>query len=387
MREGARHGKAAGVLRWTRVPAPPRTLTADRGDAGRRLDLVVRRHLTDLSAATRTRVQAWIEGGRVTVNGAVVRRVATRAALGDVVAVLLPSDLPVPRDMLPEQTPVIVLYEDDHLLVVDKPAGLVVHPTYTHVRGTLMNALLGVAKRWPAPQRPSLVGRLDKLTSGIVVVAKSPAMHAALQRTMAAAESEKDYLAMVHGRVKMARGRIDMPLGRDPSDRRKVVVSEDGAASITLFERMGRTPAARGGLSLLHCRLITGRTHQIRVHLAAKGWPIVGDPVYGEPSSSRGSSHGTSRGTAHGAGEALARALEAFPRQALHAWRVGFIHPATREPLSVEAPVPVDLHDLIDVSGLAPLFEAALSRSTLSGSTLSTSTTRLSVVPHRAASR
>jgi 23S rRNA pseudouridine1911/1915/1917 synthase len=316
------------------VSLPPRILTADRGDAGRRLDLVLRRHLTGADAASRTRVQAWIENGLVTVNGAPVRRVSARTALGDVVAVVLPASA-ADSAMAAEDVRLDVLYEDDHLLAVDKPAGVVVHPTYRHAAGTVMNALLWHARAWPALQRPSIVGRLDKLTSGIVVVAKSSAIHAALQRVMASMDCEKDYLALVYGRVNVARGRIDLRLGRDRGDRRRVVASTTvGAASATLFERLART-SALPGLSLLRCRLVTGRTHQVRVHLAARGWPIVGDPVYGKPLWSKI------------ADPALAAALRAFPRQALHAWRVAFTHPVTRARVVIEAPVPRDLDGLI----------------------------------------
>ncbi len=257
------------------------TLTADRGDAGRRLDLVVRRHLTGVEAATRTRVQAWIERGHVSVNGAPVRRVSTRTALGDVVTVALPAGTVESRaPMAPENVTLDVLYEDGHLLALDKPAGVVVHPTHAHGSGTVLNALLWHAREWPAGQRPSLAGRLDKLTSGILLIAKDAAVHAALQRT----PIEKDYLAVVYGRVNVASGQIDLRLGRDRGDRRRVVASADvGAPSLTRFERLARVAAPRAGLSLLRTRLVTGRTHQIRVHLAARGWPIVGDPVYGEP--------------------------------------------------------------------------------------------------------
>ena len=265
------------------MPPPPRVLTADRGDDGLRLDLVLRRHLTDLRSATRTRVQSWIEKGFVTVNGAPVRRVSTRTALGDIVSIALPEEAPRAA-MAAEDVRLDVLYEDDYLLAIDKPAGLVVHPTFKHVKGTLMNALLWHARAWPAPQRPSLVSRLDKLTSGVIVVAKHAAAHAALQRAMDPKCSEKDYLAIVYGRVNVVRGEIDLRLGRDRGDRRKVVASVDvGAESLTRFERLARVAAPRAGLSLLRCRLATGRTHQIRVHLAARGWPVVGDTVYGEP--------------------------------------------------------------------------------------------------------
>ncbi len=321
----------------------PRTLTADRGDAGLRLDLVLRRHLTDVDTATRTRVQAWIENGQVTVNGAPVRRVAARAALGDVVTVAIPvSDAAPRRPMAAENVSLDVLFEDDYLLAIDKPAGMVAHPTYKHAHGTLMNALLFHARGWPEGQRPSLVGRLDKLTSGIVIVAKNAAVHAALQRALASSEGEKEYLAVVYGRVNVARGQIDLRLGKDRNDRRRVVASTDvGARSLTTFIRLARVAAPRAGLSLLHCRLTTGRTHQIRVHLAARGWPLVGDPAYGEPRWS------------HVVDATLAAALHAFGRQALHAWRVAVTHPVTRERLLVEAPVPRDLDGLLTVSGLS----------------------------------
>jgi 23S rRNA pseudouridine1911/1915/1917 synthase len=242
-----------------------------------------------------------------------------------------------------------VLYEDDHLLALDKPAGVVVHPTYKHMEGTVMNALLWHARRWPATQRPSLVGRLDKLTSGILVVAKTATVHAALQRT--SINSEKDYLAVVYGRVKVARGQIDLRLGRDRSDHRRVVASATvGASSLTLFERLARVAAPRVGLSILRCRLTTGRTHQIRVHLAARGWPVVGDPAYGEPRWSQVADPG------------LAAALLAFPRQALHAWRVAVTHPVTHDRLLLEAPVPRDFEGLLTASGLSPPFRSAVQR-------------------------
>ena len=324
---------------------PPRIVTADRGDTGRRLDLVLRRHLADVDAASRTRVQRWIENGHVTVNGSLVRRAAARAALGDVVAVTLPPrDERAPRRVMEaEDLSVDVLYEDDHLLALDKPAGLVVHPTYKHTAGTLMNALLWYARAWPAGQRPSLVGRLDKLTSGVIIAAKTAALHAALQRELASGASEKDYLAIVYGRVNVARGEIALRLERDRGDRRRVVASATaGASSLTRFERLARVAAPRAGLSLLRCRLSTGRTHQIRVHLAARGWPLVGDPTYGEPRWSQI------------ADATLAATLRTFPRQALHAWRVAVVHPVTRERLLLEAPVPRDIEALLSVSGLIP---------------------------------
>jgi 23S rRNA pseudouridine1911/1915/1917 synthase len=318
----------------------PRRLTADRGDAGRRLDLVLRRHLADLASATRTRVQRWIDAGQVTVNGAAVRRVAAPVAAGDVLSVALPDD--APRAATPaEDVPLHVLYEDEHLLAVDKPAGVVVHPTYGHQAGTMLNALVWHARDWPDLQRPSIVGRLDKDTSGVVVVAKTRGVHAALQRVLSSTHSAKEYLAVVYGRVNAARGDIALRLERDRRDRRRVVASAShGAPSLTRFERISRVAAPLAGLSLLRCSLVTGRMHQIRVHLAARGWPLVGDPKYGEPRWKEV------------VDPLLAATLQAFPRQALHAWRVAFVHPVTRASLLFEAPIPSELNDLLDASGL-----------------------------------
>jgi 23S rRNA pseudouridine1911/1915/1917 synthase len=318
-----------------------RTLTADRGDAGRRLDLVIRRHLADVGAATRTRVQAWIEDGHVAVNGTRVCRASSRAALGDLVTVALP-DAVTRLPMAAEAVDLDILYEDDHLLAVDKPAGIVVHPTYKNARGTLMNALLWQARGWAPDQRPSIVGRLDKLTSGIVIVAKTAAMHASLQRAMASSDSEKTYLAIVYGRVGVSSGVIDLRLNHQEGDRRRTVASPHrGAPSRTRFERLAQVAAPRVGLALVRCRLETGRRHQIRAHLAARGWPLVGDAMYGDPRWPEIED------------PALADAVRQFPRQALHAWRTGLRHPVTGGWLQIDAPVPADLRALLAVSGLS----------------------------------
>ena len=210
-----------------------------------------------------------------------------------------------------------ILFEDEWLLAVDKPAGLVVHPTYKNVAGTLLDEL-----RTREPDAAlSVVGRLDKLTSGIVVIAKSAAAHAAVQRMWP--EAEKDYLAVVHGRVEPVRGEIIAPLASDPADRRRRIVAADGAPSVTRFERLEYDAASNR--SVLRCRLVTGRRHQIRVHLASRGWPIVGDAVYGEP-------------------------LEGFPRHALHAWRVSLPHPASGVRIDVTTTPVVDLSTHIGAS-------------------------------------
>jgi 23S rRNA pseudouridine1911/1915/1917 synthase len=319
-----------------------RTLTADRGDAGLRVDLVLRRHLTDVRAATRTRVR---------INGRIVSRASARAAYGDAISVTLPAErsgVVYPGGDAGnglESPSLDIVYEDDQLLAVNKPAGVVVHPTYKNASGTLMSALRLYARQWPTDQRPSLVGRLDKLTSGILIVAKTAAAHAALQHELGSNRSEKDYLAVVYGRVNAARGIIDLRLGFDGNDRRRMVASADaGLPSVTTFVRVARA----GGLSLLRCRLVTGRRHQIRVHLAARGWPIVGDPVYLTPAP-----NGTPR-CSRIADAALAEVVRTFPRQALHARRIAFTHPATGERLSLEAPIPDDIRILLAASGMDP---------------------------------
>jgi 23S rRNA pseudouridine1911/1915/1917 synthase len=260
---------------------------------------------------------------------------------GDLIAVELPAGV-LRRPMRAEEGALCVLHEDDHLLALDKPAGVVVHPTHAHTEGTLMNALLWHARLWPEPQRPSLVGRLDKLTSGVVLVAKSAAMHAALQRAMTDAACEKDYLAVVYGRVSPPQGEIRLRLGRDRSDRRKIAASASaGVPCLTRFERLARATLPDAGASLLRCRLVTGRTHQIRVHLSAQGWPIIGDPDYGEPRWSAVADSG------------VAAALRAFPRQALHAWRLSLVHPVSGARLLIEAPLPEDFRELLALLRLA----------------------------------
>lgn len=318
-----------------------RVVTATRADGGARLDLVLRRHLADLPHATRSQVQRWMRAGAVSVNGRRVARPAARAAPGDIIGVALPEE-PERLVMRAEPLRLDVLFEDDHLLAVNKPPNIVVHPTYRHATGTLMNGLLWRARGWPEGQRPSIVGRLDKLTSGVVLVAKTPRVHAALQRAMAQPVSDKTYLAVVYGKVPQ-RGAIELRLARDTADRRRVVASAThGLPSLTRYQRIGRTGATRSGVALLRCRLVTGRMHQLRVHLAARGWPIVGDPVYGQPRWSRV------------ADPELAAALREFPRQALHAWRLAFPHPLTGAAVRIHAPVPPDVAHLLRMCRLSP---------------------------------
>lgn len=311
------------------------SVALDRGDAGLRLDRVLLRHLGKRPGASRTRIQAWIAAGDVLVNGRPAPRASWKVVASDDLQVRLAPVTPRRRPQ-PEARVLDVLYEDDDLLAVNKPAGLVVHPSYKHATGTLMNALL-----WHTPT-PGLVHRLDKQTSGVVIVAKRREVHAALQRAMERRAIDKDYLAITCGRPSPARGTIDMALDRDPWDRRKVTVRDRGGVpSVTKYAVVGRSGSAIDGrLTLVRCRLITGRMHQIRVHLAAKGWPIVGDPAYGPAAPIRI------------AEAALAERVRTFPRQALHAWRIELDHPCTAARLTIEAPVPDDMAGLMEAAGL-----------------------------------
>ena len=208
----------------------------------------------------------------------------------------------------PEPVELTVLYEDEALVALDKPAGQVVHPTYKNSSGTLLNGVLWRYRDRPGVQ-PGILTRLDKGTTGVVLIALTPELHARMQR----GRIDKEYLAVVRGTPEPAAGVIALPLARDTADRRRVVVSDTGAACETRYEVIG---------PFVKCAPITGRTHQIRVHLAALGYPIVGDATYGE---------------------ADAR----ITRQALHAWRVSLTHPLTREPLLIEAPLPDDIRSLV----------------------------------------
>ncbi|HEY6321146.1 MAG TPA: RluA family pseudouridine synthase [Thermoanaerobaculia bacterium] len=342
----------AGIAVAAAMPADCRCRwRADRGDAGGRLDHAMVRHFAGLPGLSRSRLQGWIAAGRVRVNGALVRRPAGRLAAGDELEVELPGPPPSRRRARPlaaQRLPLAILYEDEHLLAVDKPAGLVVHPTGRHRDGTLVNALAWHLAAEPPAVRPGLVHRLDRDTSGVLLVAKSRAAHAGLARAIKARALQKDYLAVVYGRAPLVRGRIELKLLRDPLDRRRVAASRtEGRSAATLYELLAEScPGSwddggrAGWLSLLRCRLVTGRTHQIRVHLAALGLPIVGDPLYGEPRH---------RGIAD---PALAALCRDFPRQALHAWRLGLRHPVTGQALALRAPLPADLGRLLRAAGL-----------------------------------
>lgn len=324
-----------------RVSGLERTFEADRGDHGRRLDLVIVRRLAGHDGVSRTRVQAWVDGDRVRVDDRPARRPSQRVLAGQRIRFIADeATVPhVPR-VAGEDIPLDVLYEDDHLLAVHKPAGLIVHPSFGHAGGTLMNALMHYARRW-STGRPSLVNRLDKQTSGVLLVARSAAMHARLASAVRQPEAVKEYLALCYGRMRTARRRLRYPIGRDPFDRRRMIVRDDGLDAVTDISRVSASMGTARGLTLVRCRLLTGRTHQIRVHLQADGLPIVGDPVYGD------------EGWRRVRDASLAAVLRACTRQALHASTLRFMHPVTGRVLTIEAPLPPDLTGLLAAASMS----------------------------------
>jgi 23S rRNA pseudouridine1911/1915/1917 synthase len=217
-----------------------------------------------------------------------------------------------------EAVPLVILYEDAWVMAIDKPPGMVVHPTYRQLTGTVLNGILWRVRDRTGVQ-PGIVTRLDRETSGIVLVALTPDVHAALQRS--ARSVRKEYLAVVRGIPRPAQGHVRHPLARDPSDRRRMTVAALGATSTTRYEVLSTWDTPDGPESCVRCELLTGRTHQIRVHLSASGWPIVGDRTYG---------HADPR----------------IARQALHAWRLAFPHPKTGQVIDVHAPPPADMQAL-----------------------------------------
>jgi 23S rRNA pseudouridine1911/1915/1917 synthase len=307
--------------------------------AGSRLDLFLAAACSDLS---RSRIQKLIDDGAVRVGGGAARR-AHHVRAGEEVTV----EVPEPREtaLEPEDIPLSILYEDADLLAIDKPPGLVVHPAPGHPSGTLVNALLHHVRDLAGvggELRPGIVHRLDRDTSGVLLVAKTDRAHQLLSRQMRKRTLRKEYLAVVAGVPRVRKGEVSLPIGRDPKDRKRMkafrsAVGEAPAGTRearTLYEIEREWPGV--GVTLLRCRLVTGRTHQIRVHLAAAGLPIVGDPVYGRAKFPRVRD------------AALRKALEEFPRQALHAERVAFHHPTTQEIIEVVAPVPPDLAGLLE---------------------------------------
>ena len=295
--------------------------TIQPGQPAQRLDHFLTAEYPSLS---RSRIQALIRDGYITLNGAAAKT-GTKLRAGDGISVRIPPAEPTSTQA--EAVALCVLYEDEDLLVIDKPAGMVVHPAAGHWSGTLVNALLhhcpglsGIG----GEQRPGIVHRLDKDTSGCIIVAKHDAAHQGLSRQFATREVEKIYLALAAGRLAKASGEIVAAIGRHPVDRKKMTVIEGnrGRPSRTSWRVIGEIAAAgtpAGIASVVECTLHTGRTHQIRVHLKHLGHPLLGDQVYG-------------------------RAL-GFPRQMLHSWKLAFAHPVTGRRIECEAALPQDFLD------------------------------------------
>ena len=303
-------------------PAPTHRLTVPAEGAGRRLDQVLAQLLAQHS---RSRLQDWIAAGQVRVDGAVIT--SPRHKLRGAEALLVTEALPEAVADAPQDIPLAVVHEDAALIVIDKPPGLVVHPGSGNRDGTLLNALLHRAPELAALPRAGIVHRLDKDTSGLMVVARTPEAQTDLVRQLAARTVKREYAALVHGDVQRATI-VDAPIGRHPTQRTSMAVVAAGKPARTHVDVVERF----GDVTLLRCRLETGRTHQIRVHLTAIGHPLVGDPTY------RGRGSGNLR---------LPAIARAFPRQALHAQRLGLVHPVTHQAMAWEAPLPPDFTALL----------------------------------------
>ena len=309
---------------------------AGPADAGKRLD----KFLADAAPAlSRMRLKALILEGCVRVGGRTITDPSYRVKAGDAAAWAAPA--PVDATPRPQAIPLDVLYEDAHLIVFDKPAGLVVHPAPGNPDGTLVNALLAHCgdslQGIGGERRPGIVHRLDKDTSGLMVAAKTEAAHRRLSEAFAARDIERAYDALVWGAPRPPAGEIAGAIGRDPRNRKRMaVLARGGKAALTHY----RTQRVFGdAAALLECRLATGRTHQIRVHLAALGHPVLGDPVYGRTTPAR-----LVRLPA-----AAREAARAFSRQALHARLLGFVHPASGEALRFEREAPADFTNMLEI--------------------------------------
>jgi len=306
------------------------TVTLDAGAAGLRLDRALAEALPNLS---RERLKTLIKGGRVAdEGGAVLWDPSAKAAAPATLAVRLPA--PIQAHNVAQDLDLVIAYEDEHLIVVDKPPGMVVHPAAGNLDGTLVNALLhhcaGQLSGIGGVARPGIVHRIDKDTSGLIVAAKHDKAHEGLTKQFAAHSIDRRYLALATGRPMPASGTVDAALGRSPTNRKKmaVVAAGRGKHAVTHY----RTIEPLAGATLVECRLETGRTHQVRVHMAHIGHSLVGDPVYGR------------------ARKPLSDLLKArnFARQALHAAHLGFIHPVTGTNIALDSELPQDMRELID---------------------------------------
>jgi 23S rRNA pseudouridine1911/1915/1917 synthase len=296
--------------------------TVGAAEAGRRLDLWLATQLPDLS---RTRIKALVDGGHVSVNGA-ASKAAHRLKAGERVDVMVPP--PAPEVLAAEAVPLTIVYEDAHVLVVDKPAGMVTHPGAGQSTGTLAAAALAHAPEIAGvggPRRPGIVHRLDKGTSGLIVLAKTGHAYDALTAELQQRTMSRRYLCLAHGVIAPHDGMIDKPIARDPHSRVRMAVARAGTGkrAVTRFRVLERF----AGYTYLECRLETGRTHQIRVHLASLGHPLVGDATYG---SKRPQPHDT----------LPADLVEGLGGVALHAAGLSFLHPATGETVELSSPLP-----------------------------------------------
>jgi 23S rRNA pseudouridine1911/1915/1917 synthase len=293
--------------------------------AGLRLDQALARALPQYS---RARLQGWIEGGAVLVDG---RRPRAKDKVLGGEQIEVAARLEADKRVAPEARPLTVVHQDRALFVINKPAGMVVHPGAGNPRNTLQNALLALDPKLALVPRAGLVHRLDKDTTGLLVVARTPEAHARLVAALAEREIERTYLAICTGAM-TGGGTVDAAIGRHRTQRTRMVVRSDGREAVTHYRIVKRYRAH----TFVRVQLETGRTHQIRVHLAHIGYPIVGDPIY------------RTRGRLPaGCSPALAAALSAFPRQALHAARLALAHPLTGRALEWEAPIPDDMAQLL----------------------------------------
>ncbi len=316
------------------------TLTVPPDTAPVRLDAWLAGAVVDLG---RNRAKRLVEEGHVTVGGRAVTAGKHMVKAGDVIAVDLPP--PTPAEPVAEAIPLIILFEDDDLIVIDKPAGLVVHPGAGNHSGTLVNALLAHAgdslSGIGGVARPGIVHRLDKDTSGVMAVAKTDRAHRALAAEFASHGEDgslvRAYKALAWGLPPRPAGSIDAPLGRSTANRVKIAVKKEGGRHAVTHYRL-LEGYRNGSASLLECRLETGRTHQIRVHLASIGHPVLGDSTYG-------AGFATKAGLLPEPARGLVRA---FPRQALHAYLLGFDHPVTGKSLRFQSPLPADMQALVE---------------------------------------
>jgi len=310
-------------------------LVAGETDAGARLDRFLAAGLAGLS---RSRLKSLIESGQVRCGEATITEPDYRVKPGDPFTVAVPVATPAVPE--PQDLPLTVVYEDSDLIVIEKPAGLVVHPAAGHADGTLVNALLGHCgsslSGIGGVSRPGIVHRLDKDTSGLLVAAKNDRAHQGLARLFEAHDLERCYHALVWGLPSPPAGEITGNIGRDRRNRKKMaVLRHGGKTALTHYQTLSRYRALE--LALIECRLATGRTHQIRVHLNQRGHPVIGDPLYGR-----------SAGRRRALPEDLRTAVVAFPRQALHAAVLGFRHPCRDQDLRFTSPLPADMATLLD---------------------------------------